>query len=255
MVSYYEDVKASLDGVALHNNGGYGLSIRAYDGDIDATLRNMSVIDNYDDGIYLEAERNIYANLSNIAAHGNYYAILLDQNSYGGKVETTMRHIDASDNGDGINIFAYGDVSALLENIVADDTYDGLYISTDGNVDVTLSGFRSVASSHGTRVFGNDIVVDFEDVKVRNNDYDGTHLYGEGSVSFYLQNVTASGNGGRGVQIEGYYGDISGTLKDVIANDNGETGIWIYNHTGTSTVNLDNVNASGNGIDDILITP
>ena|GEM_PF-4311295 len=200
------DLVIGLDNVTAMYNGGYGIDLYAYPGDLQALLTDCNASWNgY--GVYLEG--NNYLNFSMVGCNVSF------------------------NNADGIDAWSDSwDMNAALEACsITDNNGDGLYFDASNTLFLSMVGvdvFRS--AYYGAELYSDywDINVHLEDCNVSESWSDGLWIESANALNITMDGVDISWNYGYGIEAYTDYGDLRAYVDGCNASYNGYSGLYFY---------------------------
>lgn len=216
----------------------------------NVSIYNISVTTTNSTGLYVQTtngdiELDNVSSSNNIGVDSHGAELEANAGAAGGSVTVTGDNEFSDNSGNGLIIYADGDV--YVEGVTADLNSDtGVYIEADGDIDVLdleasendVTGAEMYAGGNVT-VLGSNI---FDD-----NKESGLYIEANGDID--LENISASANGsggsGDGATLESFTGSVNLSGVNVF-EDNISYGLYI---TAFSDIDTENITASRNGID------
>ncbi len=272
----------SLTDTDATNNGFDGADLINYEGTGDVSVTGGDFSDNDEAGLYIITSGNVF--VDDVVSNNNRNGINIDNTDGSGDVEVSNSTFD-NNTWTGAYVTSAGDIT--VDNVSASDNgVAGTYLdarSGIGNIFVQDSTFNG-NGQQGLRAFASDgditlmsVLVDGENttkngawVKTYNGDVwiedstftqnVGTGLLVVAGGQIDLVNVTATFNGGNGVEAYSTYTFACFGTQDIPVNvdggtytDNGDYGLYVEPGAGGSLVLNNNPVFSGNGMGDYLL--
>ncbi len=227
-----DDMKPGFDlnhdrGVNIHTNG-------------TATLTNVNIQDNQEEGIYVWQELNKGVTLTNCRVDGNgtsFSVAGILVNSLGPIV---IKGGHANNNND-YGVWVHNDEApsskpVTISNFQANNNVvHGLFIQSKGTITLTNVEANSTDSGVGADldnclwdgaicVGSGNVTINGTDNEFQNNELEGLKIFTKGAIS--ISHVDASGNGGTGARLNNY---VTGTTKGVTVSYSDFGGLFTGN--------------------------